>query len=235
MSRELRELLGELDAYGPSEAVYHLATERARALTKTSDSRLPKVGRVFAIGVALAAVTVCIVLLALAAHSRSTLPPAKAPTTPAKPLTQAELDVFMNTLRPRLVALQTDIRVARSELADYRANPTTTTGMVLGTRMVHTSEAIDADYASLTAVAAPRALEPTWSQFTHLVQNASTVIGAMGNTLRTDDVRDARRGTQHYINQTGQPITRLKAALVRYAATAHLRLPAWIDKPGPGT
>lgn len=232
MSHELRELLGELDAYGPSDGVYRSATERARVLTGSSNRRLPNLGRVFAIGAALAGVTICIALLALAAHSRR---PDERPTNATRPVTQAELDAFMNRLRPRLVQLHVDIRVARSELSIYKADPTTASGDALGIRMFHSSQAFEDDYSSLTAVTAPPALKPAWSQFKHLVQNTATVAQDMSNNLRSNDVRAARRGTHNFINQTGQPIARLKAALIRYAAAAHLRLPAWIDKLGTGT
>ncbi len=192
--------------------------------------------RRIAVGLLAAAATAAVLfVLALAAHTRSSAP---APVNPhPRPLTpQAELDVFMNRLKPRLATLQSDMGVARSELRIYMANPTTTTGTTLGLRMFHTSGAIgEDDYASLAAVPVPGALNPAWSQFKHLVKHAAGAVLVMDDDLRTNDARAARRGRHQFIQQTRQPVAWLKAALVRYAATAHLRLPAWVDKVDTGT
>jgi hypothetical protein len=239
MSRELRELLGELDAYGPSEGVYHLATERARVLTGTSEGRLPKVGRVFAIGAAVAAVTVCIALLALAAHSRTTLPPAKGPTRPARPLTQAELDVFMNKLRPRVSQLQSHITLAKQNL-NLAGNPSARGNLSpassQGNQLAHIADDIEGPvYASFTAVTPPRQLAAAWSNFKHGVKGTVRAIRVAEYDVQQNKLPYTRNDKRAYFRHLEQPLLRLKAALAASAALKHLRLPAWVDKLGTGT
>jgi hypothetical protein len=238
MSRELRELLGELDAYGPSESVYHLATERARVLTGTSESRLPKVGRAFAIGAALAAVTVCIVLLALAAHSRTALPPAKGPTRPARPLTQADLDVFVNKLRPRVSELQSHITLARQNL-ELAANPSArgdlSPASSQGNQLAHIADAIEGPvYASFTAVTPPRQLTAAWSSFKDGVKETARAVRVAEYDVQQNKLPYTRNDKRAYFRRLEQPLLRLKTALTTSAALKHLRLPAWVDKLGTG-
>jgi hypothetical protein len=87
---DLRELLSELDSYGPPDGVYQTARERSRALAGPADPRWRRLGRVAAFGGALAVVAGCIVLLALAAHSRNEAPAASTPPTTRTKFTAAE-------------------------------------------------------------------------------------------------------------------------------------------------
>jgi len=229
MSRELRELLGEFDAYGPSEGVYQVATERARVLTGTSDSRLPKVGRVFAIGAALAALTVCIALLALAAHSRSTAPRNDGSNTKLRPVTQAQLDVLVTSLRVPLLKLNAQILIANTALDAYKANPTPATALRWRQVILNALGRIGHDVRPLKSIVVPRPLTPAWTDFVRSESNDGASVVITGSDLGNNATPDLL--PLNYV----KPIDHLKVVLLLCVAANHLKLPAWVGGLGTGT
>jgi hypothetical protein len=226
VSDQLRELVRPFgDVEPPLDLRARISQREALVAGGRPPVRLP---RPMVVAIASLGVVLVIGALALAAHTRSTAPPNEGSNTKLGPVTQAQMNAFLTSVRTPLRGLNTQILIANTALNTYKANPTAATALTWRQVILDALHRIGHDGRPLKAIDVPRALKPAWTRFAESESNDAGAAAVTGSDLGTNATPDLL--PLNYL----KPIEHLRTALVLSAAANHLKLPSWVRGLGTG-
>ena len=223
MSDQLRELVRPFGGVEPPLDLRSRISEReALVAGRRPPLRIP---RMMVVATATIGVVLVIGALALAAHTRSTAPQNEGSNTKLRPVTQAQLDGFLTSVRSPLDELNTRILIANHALDAYQANPSATNALTWRPTIVNALRRIGDDLHPLKSAAVPRPLRPAWTDFVAAESNDSSKVVITGTDLRENNTGDLL--LLNYV----QPIDHLKSVTFKLKAPGNLPLPNRLDDP----